>query len=107
MLEKRGDGVPRRVVQQPISVASAAESDDTLVALKALRDKLARDIDECRSKRDIASLSRQLSTVLDKIEAWKPSRTAMRDQLAAKRAARRTAVATARNSPDSGGSNGH
>ena len=57
VVEKRGRGRPKKVVQQAISVALAAESGDTLAALKALRDKLAREIDECGSKRDLASLS--------------------------------------------------
>jgi hypothetical protein len=96
MVEKRVREGPKTVVQQPISVASAAESGDRLSALKALRDKLAREIDECGSKRDLASLSRQLSAVLQQIEAWRPPRTSKRDELAAKRAARRAAVASGR-----------
>jgi len=106
MVERRAQGWPKRAVAQPVLVASAAESGDTLAALKALRDKLAREIDECGSKRDLASLSRQLSAVLAQIEAWRPPRTSKRDELAAKRAARRAAVAAADSAPDSGGRNG-
>lgn len=106
MVEKRVREGPKNVVRQHISVASAAESGDTLAALKALRYKLAREIDECGSKRDLASLSRQLSAVLAQIEAWRPPRTSKRDELAAKRAARRDAVAAADSARDSGGSNG-
>ena len=75
MAEKRVHGRSKNVVQQPISLAPAAESGDHLSALKALRDRLARDLDECRSKRDIAALARQLSAVLAQIESWRPPRT--------------------------------
>jgi hypothetical protein len=92
MAEKRARGEPKIAVTQPISVAFAAESGDTLAALKALRDKLAREIDSCGSKRDLAPLSRQLATVLADIEAFRPPRTSKRDELAAKRARRRAAA---------------
>lgn len=106
MAERRDQREPKNVVAQHVLVASAAKSGDTLATLKALRDKLAREIDECGSKRDLASLSRQLSAVLAQIEAWRPPRTSKRDELAAKRAARRAAVAAADSAPDSGGRNG-
>lgn len=106
MVEKRVRRRPKQAAARLISVGWAAESGDTLAALKALRDKLAREIDECGSKRDLASLSRQLSAVLAQIEAWRPPRTSKRDELAAKRAARRAAVAAADSARDSGGSNG-
>lgn len=93
MAERRVLEWPQKVVQQPISVASAAESGDTYAALKALRDKLAREIDNCGSKRDLAPLSRQLATVLAQIEAWRPPRASVRDEIAAKRAKRRAAAA--------------
>ena len=95
MAERRVRGRPKKVVQQPISVASAAESGDTLAALKALRNRLARDLDECRSRRDVAALSARLADTLARIEAWKPDRTSVRDELAKKRAARRAAGAAA------------
>ena len=100
MVEKRGRGVPQKVVQQPISVASAAESGDHLSALKALRAKLASEIDSCASKRDLAPLSRQLQLVLAQIEAHRPARTPKRDEIAAKRA-QRQAAARAGDSADS------
>jgi hypothetical protein len=50
-------------VLQGISVLSAAQTGDSLAALVALRDTLARAIDECGSKRDLAALSRQLCAV--------------------------------------------
>ena len=37
-------------------------------ALVALRDTLARSIDECDSMRDLAALSRQMTDVLEQIE---------------------------------------
>jgi hypothetical protein len=92
MAERRVHGEPKKVVSQHVSVASAAESGDQLKALKALRDKLAREIDECGSKRDLAALARQLSAVLADIEAFRPPRISKRDELAAKRARRRAAA---------------
>jgi hypothetical protein len=93
MVERRARSAPKKAVAQPISVASAAESDDTLAALKALRDRLARDLDNCRSGRDVAALSARLTAVLVEIETWRPPRTSIRDEIAAKRAKRRAAVA--------------
>jgi len=45
-------------------IASAARSGDRVEALAALRDRLAVDIDACKSGRDMAALSRQLVHVL-------------------------------------------
>lgn len=39
-----------------------------LQGLKALRDKLAKELDETHSGRDIASLSRQLRETMEEIE---------------------------------------
>lgn len=52
-------------------LAEAAGSGDKLSTLEALRDKLARQIDASGSGRDVAALSRQLTDVMDRIEAEK------------------------------------
>ena len=43
-------------------------SKGRLETLKALRDHLARSIDECRSKRDLAALSLRFQSVLEEID---------------------------------------
>ena len=49
-------------------LVAAASSGSRLVALRALRDRLARDLDETDSKRDVASLSQRLMDVLVQID---------------------------------------
>lgn len=49
-------------------IEEIAEKGDDLATMIALRQKLARTIDESRSGRDIASLTRQLQIVLSHIE---------------------------------------
>ena len=52
----------------PGSLQSAAKTDDRVKALKALRDRLAAEIDDCDSKRDMASLSLRFMDVVEQIE---------------------------------------
>ena len=52
-----------------MSLASIADQGDNLELLKALRQKLATAIDESKSGRDIAALSRQLQIVAAQIES--------------------------------------
>jgi hypothetical protein len=49
-------------------LVSAAVSGSRLTALRALRDRLAADLDETDSKRDVASLSQRLMDVLEQID---------------------------------------
>jgi hypothetical protein len=51
-----------------VSVAAAAGSGDRLAALTALRDRLAVEIDDCSSKRDMAALSLRFMDVVEQIE---------------------------------------
>jgi hypothetical protein len=61
-------------------------------ALTALRDRLAVDLDECRSKRDLAALSRQLVMVLGRLsELQKPVGSRI-DEIAKRRARRQAAA---------------
>ena len=92
MVEKRTPGRPKSRVTQSHKVALAASKGDTLDTLKALRDTLAESIDATVSGRDLASLSRQLTSVLAMIEAWRPAKVSTRDQLAARRKARQSAA---------------
>ncbi len=55
------------VVSVPESLAGVAAGDDTGATLRALRDRLARQIDGCESARDVAALARQLTDVLGQI----------------------------------------
>jgi hypothetical protein len=50
-----------------VSLEQVAGTGDTLELLRALRDRLARDLDETDSKRDVASLSQRLLDVTLKI----------------------------------------
>ena len=66
--------------------------DGRLETLKALRDRLARDIDQTTSKRDVASLALRLQSVLadiDGIEGGSANpASSPADEIAARRRAR-------------------
>ena len=66
--------------------------DGRLETLKALRDRLARDIDQTTSKRDVASLALRLQSVLadiDEIEGGSANpASSPADEIAARRRAR-------------------
>lgn len=51
-----------------MKLETIAKKGDSLETLKALRDKIANTLDNTKSGRDIASLSRQLQLVLAQIE---------------------------------------
>lgn len=57
----------------PVGVAGAAGTGDRVAALRALRDRLAAEIDECDSARDLAALSRQLTDVLGQLAEFAPA----------------------------------
>jgi hypothetical protein len=95
MTARRAARQPKTAAQRPISVASAAKTGDTLATLVALRDRLAQQLDETRSGRDTAALSRQLTLVLKQIEDTPKPLRSVRDEIAQKRA-RRQAEAVAR-----------
>lgn len=75
-------------------LATIAEKGDTLATLIALRDVLARAIDNPESAGDIATLTRQFTDVLGRIDALKPPQQSKRDELARKRALRLARVPT-------------
>ena len=75
----------------------AASGDGELVALRALRDSLAAQLDECESARDYAALSLRFMDALSRIselESAQPKREGTKlDELAKRRAARRAGTA--------------
>lgn len=56
-----------------MKVAYAARNKSKLDVLMALRDSIAKTIDDCESGRDMASLSKRLMEVIDEIEEIKAS----------------------------------
>lgn len=54
------------------TLLSSARRGDRLATLTALRDTIARTIQNCDSGRDIAALSKRLMEVMDEIEQLKP-----------------------------------
>lgn len=76
-------------------LAGVAAKGDALATLKALRDRLSREIDECDSARDVAALSQRLMDVLEQITAAEKARPqskgTARDDVARKRSEREAA----------------
>lgn len=50
------------------SIEHIAESENDLRTLKAMRQKIAKALDSTKSARDIASLSKQMICVIEKIK---------------------------------------
>jgi hypothetical protein len=78
----------KSLVARHESVEAAAKSGDSRAALLALRDRLAKEIDGCRSKRDLAALSLRFLAVLERIDAGRPSPRTLADELRERRASR-------------------
>lgn len=72
------------------TVEQAVVSGDRLRSLVALRDKLARAIDECESLRDLPPLASRLADVLVQVESLTPKVEVgdAVDEITARRAAR-------------------
>jgi hypothetical protein len=83
-----------------VKLADTAEKGDRLATLRALRDRLSGEIDNCASLRDLASLSQRLMDVLERIadeERGQPVEEATaRDEVARKRAEREAARSRSR-----------
>jgi hypothetical protein len=88
------------------TLASVAQRGDHAATLRALRNKLAREIDQCEQPRDIAPLAARLTDVMAQLEAIKAPTTSKRDDLARKRAARRKAAAGRPDAADSSSASG-
>jgi hypothetical protein len=57
-----------------VTLSEATASDDRLTALVALRDRLAADLDNTKSARDVASLSQRLLDTLEQIDTLRRRR---------------------------------
>lgn len=77
------------------SLAAVAATGDRGETLRALRDRIATEIDKTASARDVAALSRQLTDVIELIDAL-PNTEAVSpsDEVASRRAARRSGSAS-------------
>lgn len=51
-----------------MNIVAAAITGNRLETLKALRERIAQQIDSCESGRDMASLSKRLIEVMDEID---------------------------------------
>ena len=78
--------------ESPVSgLEGVVRGNDYRASLVALRDFLARQLDQCESLRDVASLSARLSAVLADIEALpNKAEVSAADEIAQRRASRRT-----------------
>jgi hypothetical protein len=78
-----------------VPLLESAASGDHLATLRDLRDHLAEALLDCDSKRDTAALAGRLQSVLDQIAALEPKESAGDgiDEIARRRAARRTSAA--------------
>jgi hypothetical protein len=89
--EKRPSKDAKTALRQSVSVEIAAASGDYLTALKAIRDRLAIELDITSSQRDTTVLSNPFADVLSLIEAEERSRrgqsgqSASNDEAAAER----------------------
>jgi len=71
-----------------VDVVQAAAGGDRLEALRAVRDRLADELDQAQG-RDVAPIARELRAVLDALESAEPVKGGSRfDELAARRAGR-------------------
>jgi len=83
-----------------VSVSEAAAHGDRLAALMAIRDRLAREIDECDSPRALVDLAGKMMIVLQQIDDLKPKRQAdIVDEIAQRRLARRPSAAAGKVRP--------
>lgn len=53
-------------------IADSAKTGDRIRTLEALRDRLAVEIDQCNSARDVAALSARLQAVLAELDTIAP-----------------------------------
>ncbi|WP_131721459.1 hypothetical protein [Mycolicibacter heraklionensis] len=84
-------------------VAASTTTED---ALRALKVKLATEIDACRDARKLTSLTRQLLTVMAELDAKSPPPHSKRDEVKAQRDKRRRDAARRSDTPDSGSTTG-
>ncbi|HWU23079.1 MAG TPA: hypothetical protein VN088_16195 [Nocardioides sp.] len=75
--------------RRPMTLAAVVRNGDEGASLRALRDRLATEIDSCDSKRDVAALASRLVDVLERLAAMTPveAKETPLDEVAARRAA--------------------
>jgi len=75
-----------------VTLLGVAQSGDVVATLEELRDRLAAEIDECDSKRDLAALALRLTDVVDRLGRLPTKKaTGPADEIAQRRVARRGA----------------
>lgn len=84
---------PRRV-KAPATLTEVVKAGDYRASLEALRDKLAAEIEA--GSGNTAALAKQLADVLHKLADMKPPEVSKVDDLAKRRAARRSAPVSKR-----------
>lgn len=75
-----------------MKLSTAVESDEELKGLRALRRELAKQLEECDSKRDYAALSLRLMDVMERISELKkavPVQASAFDEIRARRERKR------------------
>jgi hypothetical protein len=71
-------------------IADAASTGNRLATLEALRDRLAAEIDQCDTQKDLAALVLRLTDVLEQIDSMPSTQqVSAADEIAERRAARR------------------
>ncbi len=99
--DHRSAEICRRILETPAptgtSTAIAASEDET-AALNALRDRLAAEIDVCKSARVLAALSRQFVAVVTYLAEVNPQPSTSKVDEIAERRAKRRQTATGRRS---------
>jgi uncharacterized protein HemX len=80
---------------EPATFGEVIKSGVTLASLEAMRDQIATDLQACESMRDKAALYLRLADVLKTVEELRPATVKgdAVDEIAARRAARRTVPA--------------
>jgi len=79
-----------------VSLVEITNSGDRLGTLRALRDRIALQIDETESARDVAALAQRLMDVLEQIEHLDPAKRGDEvDEITARRRSRRSTGTTA------------
>lgn len=75
----------------PAGLVAAALSGDRVATLRALRDRIAKEIETAEQSRDVAALARQLTLILGEIATLAPpaqKKGTPLDELRERRAAR-------------------
>lgn len=86
-----------------MSLSDVAKNGDRIETLTALRDYLAKSLDECESDRDRAALTRQFVDVVNQLDGIKPPEQETAAERIARRAEERRAAAQKATGADESG----